>query len=259
MKTGISTACFYPNYKTEDSLDIISDMGFKLCEVFLEAECEMTRDYCSMIKSKADSLGIEIYSVHPFSGGFEPYLFDRYERRKAEMTKKFETVCIACSILGAKNYIFHGLSKMAGRPDSKFVSKNMDELSRIAAGYSVKIAWENVSWCHSSEVDFLKEVTDNMKEEIYFNLDVKQALRGGRSPYDYIDLFKDRMVNIHISDSDSNNFCLLPGEGDYNLRKLINYVRNINENVPYIIEVYSDNFDSFKKVKESKKYIEGLF
>ena len=63
MKVGISTACFYPDVNTEDTLDIIKDYGFDICEVFLEAQCEMEEKYCEKLREKAEKLNLEIYSV----------------------------------------------------------------------------------------------------------------------------------------------------------------------------------------------------
>jgi sugar phosphate isomerase/epimerase len=89
MRVGISTACFYPRINTEDTIEIISKLGFNICEVFLETEMETSLEFCRELKRKADFYGIEIYSGHPFSVSFEPFLFDRYKRRKLEMEKRF--------------------------------------------------------------------------------------------------------------------------------------------------------------------------
>lgn len=35
MKLGMSTACFYPDILTEDTISIIKQVGFDICEVFL--------------------------------------------------------------------------------------------------------------------------------------------------------------------------------------------------------------------------------
>ncbi|MCX7884375.1 MAG: sugar phosphate isomerase/epimerase [Caloramator sp.] len=258
MKIGISTACFYPCVNTEDTLNIIKDLGFDLCEVFLEAECETDFEFCKDMKERADNLGIKIYSVHGFSAGFEPYLFDRYKRRRIEMEKKFKAMCEAAKILGAKCYVFHGLRNTNEKINYFDVAIEMDYLCSIAHEYGVKIAWENVAWCRTSDISFIREVSRNMKNEIYYTLDIKQAIRSGKSPLDYLNLYKNKLINVHINDAGYGSTCLLPGKGQIDLKKIIECVNCIDEDIPFIIELYRENYDTYEDLKMAKKYIEGL-
>lgn len=258
MRVGISTACFYPHLNTEDTLEIIKDLGFDTCEVFLESEYEMTFDFCQSLREKAEKLSLDIYSVHPFSAGFEPFLFDRYTRRREEMEKRFKMVCNAGSILGAECYIFHGLRKTNERVNAPEISKNMDNLINIAESYNIKIAWENVAWCRTCEPDFTEEIIENMDKKIYFNLDIKQAIRSRHSPDDYIRLYKDRIINVHINDGDESSTCLLPGEGKINLKDITRRVEEFNQKAPFIIEVYSENYSSFEDLKRAREHVESL-
>lgn len=258
MKVGISTACFYPDINTEDTLKIIKTLGFDICEVFLESEYEMTYDFCKGLRASAEELGIGVYSVHPFSANFEPFLFDRYNRRRAEMENKFKMVCNAGNILGAECYVFHGLRNTNEKVDFLEISKNMDNLIDIAERYNIKIAWENVAWCRSCEPDFTQRVIDNMEKKIYFNLDIKQAIRSRHSPIEYIKLYKERIVNVHINDGNKNSTCLLPGKGDINLKEIVKQVKALNKTAPYIIEVYSENYSELEDLMRAREHVESL-
>lgn len=258
MRIGISSACFYPYINTEDTLEIIKETGADICEVFLEAECETTEEYCLSLKEKADKVGIDIYSVHPYSVSFEPFLFDRYERRRLEMGKKFRAICRAGEILGAECYVFHGIRKTPDFPNIDNTAKGMDNLCKIAGEYGIKLAWENVAWCMSCSPRFLELVRERMKEDIYFNLDIKQAVRSGYSPESYIDVFKDKIINVHINDASKKSTCLLPGYGDIDLKSIVDRVKSLNPDTPFIIEVYSENFTSYEELKISKGYMERL-
>ena len=258
MKPGISTACFYPHVNTEDTLDVIKDLGFEICEVFLETDCETTYDYACALKEKADKLGVEIYSVHGFAASFEPFLFDRYPRRRKEMEDRFKAVCKAGSILGAKCYTFHGLRKNAVYTDIKSTAEGMDNLCRISDDYSIKLAWENVAWCRSNDPIFVKEVIEHMKETIYFTLDIKQAIRSGHTPEEYLNIYQNRILNLHINDADKKSSCLLPGKGSVDLKKVLDEVRKLNNDIPLIIEVYNENFETLDELKEAKYYVESL-
>jgi sugar phosphate isomerase/epimerase len=258
MKTGISTACFYPHINTEDTLEIIEELGFDMCETFLESDCEITYDYACRLNERAEKTGIKVYSVHAFAASFEPFLFDLYPRRRHEMEKRFKDVCKAANILGAKCYTFHGLRKNGAFLDIKKVSEGMDNLCKISAEYNVKIAWENVAWCNTRDPEFIKNVLEGMKEDIYFTLDIKQAIRSGRSPMEYLDVYQNKILNLHINDADQKHSCLLPGQGTVNLKEIIGKVESLNKDVPYIIEVYNDNFGSIEELKAAKNYVDNL-
>lgn len=258
MNFGISTACFYPEVLTEDTIEIISDIGFSTCEVFFESFDEMKGDILNKIKYNLEKYNLNVRTIHPFPSPFEPFLFDKYERRRLEMESKFIDACMAANFLGAEYYVFHGERSTKAESDAKWTAYIMDNLSRVAAKYNVKIAWENVSWCRSNSPDFIKAVLENMNEKIYFTLDVKQANRSFRNIDEYLNVFKDRLVNVHISDTDINNDCLLPGFGEYNLVDMINKAKALNRDCQFIIEVYRDNFNGIEDIKKSFNYIKNM-
>ena len=258
MKVGISTACFYPEYKTEETLEVIKKAGFDLCETFLEADYEMQPEFCTKLKEKADELGITIYSVHSFSSTFEPFLMNRYERRRKEMLEKFKSMCKAAKILNAKYYVFHGMRNNMICNDMTDFASHMDELCSIADEYGVKIAWENVCWCKSTNTEFIKETIRNMKKNIYFTLDIKQAVRGGQNPQNYLNVYGDKLRNVHINDANEIESCLLPGKGSIDIKSIIQRVSKISSDIPFIIEVYRENFNDISDLKKAKEYIESI-
>lgn len=259
MRIGISTACFYPYVNTEDTLDIIKDLGFDLCEVFIEALSETNEDFCHSLKSKADKLGIEIYSIHAFNATFEPFLFDRYDRRRLEMEDRFRDVCKAGKILGASFYTFHGLtSSMPGHNIEK-ISSTMNRLYEIAGSYNIGLSQENVSWCKSGDPEYLRELKANMNKELFYTLDIKQAVRSNREPFEYLELYGNRLSTVHINDASNISTCLLPGKGEIDLKEIIKRVSTINPDIPYIIEVYSENYKQYDELKEARDYLSQLF
>ncbi|CDF59450.1 sugar phosphate isomerase/epimerase family protein [Thermobrachium celere] len=258
MLFGISTACFYPEVYTEETLKIIKNIGFELCEVFFESASEMTGDYLKAIKKGMDESGLKINTIHPFPSPFEPYLFDKYERRRLEMEEKFRLACNAARELGAKYYVFHGERNNKQVKDAQWTAKVMDYLCKVASEYNIALAWENVSWCMGSNPKFIEEVIGFMKEDLYFVLDFKQALRSGRRVEEYINVFKDRIVNVHVSDSNEKCDCLLPGYGNYDIRGSVEEVLKFNKNCQFIIEVYRDNFGEVEEISKSYEYMLNL-
>ncbi|NLZ91933.1 MAG: sugar phosphate isomerase/epimerase, partial [Clostridiales bacterium] len=82
MDIGISTACFYPEVLTADTLKIIAGMGFTTVEVFLETASEYREDYCRCLREEIEKYNLRVYSVHSFAVQHEPFLFDKYGPRK---------------------------------------------------------------------------------------------------------------------------------------------------------------------------------
>lgn len=258
MKVGISTACFYPYINTEDTLDIIKELGFDLCEVFLEATEECNERFSYELKNKAEKLGIEVHSVHAFNGPFEPFLFDRYERRRIEMVNRFSDICKAGSILGAKYYTFHGITGAMSNVAIDEIIKGMNGLCKIANSYNLGLSQENVSWCKSGELKYVRELQEKVEENLFYTLDIKQAFRSNVSPLDYLDIYGDGLSTVHINDASLHSSCLLPGDGNLNLGEVIKKVTALNPEVPFIIEVYRENFKTYKQLRSAKEYLIGL-
>jgi sugar phosphate isomerase/epimerase len=256
MEIGISSASFYPNINTENSISFMSNLGFKSGEIFLNSPSEYEEDFIKKILEEKLKYNFKIHSIHCLSSAFEPYLFDDYKRRRDDMLLYFKKICKAAKILGAKYYTFHGMRwKNIDDLNSKFVLEMYDKLTYLSMEQGIKLAQENVSWCISSDLKFLNMIRGNLKYPIYFTLDIKQAYKANVLPEKYMDLMKDRMVNFHINDRDSNNVCLLPGKGKVNFKKISCKLKEIGYNEIGIIEVYSNNYSNYDELKNSKEFL----
>lgn len=258
MEIGISTASFYP-MQTEDTIKIISDMESSLCEVFLEAEYEYGKEFIRELKERMESCGVRTNSVHAFCATFEHQLFSEYERRRRDAIVLYKKVLEAASVLGAKYYTFHGDNN-----STSFKNINIDhyykclsEIAYIARSYDVYLAWENVVRSRTSRPDFIKKIRD-ITDDVKFTLDIKQARRAGVPLSEYIKAMGDDMVNVHVSDYDTNNTCLLPGKGEFDF---CGFFRTLKENGyknDVIIEVYSTDYSDYGEIKDAFEYLKGL-
>ncbi|MBC2579823.1 sugar phosphate isomerase/epimerase [Clostridium sp. DJ247] len=256
MEIGLSSASFYPNVNTEDSIGLIKSLGFEAGEIFLNSQREYQEDFIMKLLEEKHKHGFNINSVHGFSSSFEPFLFDSYKRRRDDMFVYFKQVCKAARILGAKCYTFHGMRFQ----DLKFV--NIDHIIDIynkliytAMEENVVLAQENVSWCMSSDLNFLYSIKEKCKYPLHFTLDIKQAYKANIDPEKYINLMGKSMVNFHINDRDMNNSCLLPGKGEVDYKKMFCKLKEIGYNGIGIIEVYSDNYLNFNEIIKSKEML----
>ena len=82
------------------------------------------------------------------------------------------------------------------------------DLTALAAEYGIRLTLENVSWCLFNEPDFGLRLADATGGGILHTLDVKQAVRSGYDPKDYIRAIGERIVNVHLCDA-----AKLPGGG----------------------------------------------
>lgn len=260
MKIGISTANFYPDTNTEDTIEKIKKLGFNIVEVFLNSESEYNLEFIEILKYKLDENDIKVYSVHGFSTSFEPFLFDRYKRRREDMEKKYISIIKATSKLGAHIYNFHGLRKIDGESlKEDFILDVYNNLSYEASKEGVSFTQENVSWCKSSEISFINLLNEKMKYPIKYTLDIKQAYKAGVSPSDYIDVMGEKLINFHINDRDDQNTCLMPGKGNVDYIELSNKLKEKGYDDVGIIEVYRENYLKTEEFTKAAKFLENIF
>lgn len=256
MEIGISSACFYPQVDLENTISLMKKLGFKRGELFLNCPSEFEDSFIDRLIEESIKNEFSINSIHPFSSFFEPHLFDTYKRRRDDMMKYFKAVCRAGKRLGAEYYTFHGMRNV----DFKFFNHNniidiYDELIYTSSEIGIKLAQENVSWCMSSNTEFLETIQQKCKYEINFTLDIKQAYRAGISIEDYIKVMGNRIVNFHINDVDENNMCILPGKGMVDYQDIDKRLKDVGYTGIGIIEVYSDNYRKYNELIDGREYL----
>lgn len=256
MKIGLSSASFYPNVKTEDSIALMKNLGFESGEIFLNSPSEYEEDFVSLLLEEKNKHNFHIHSVHSFSSSFEPFIFDSYTRRRDDMYVYFKKVCEAAKILGADCYTFHGMRyQNLNTLNNKFIIEVYNKLLYTAYEEGIKLAQENVSWCMSADINFLNMIKESCKYPIHFTLDIKQAYKAGIYPEKYIDSMGKNIINFHINDRDKDNICLLPGKGDVDYKKISCKLKEIGYNKVGIIEVYSNNYSDYNELTLAKKFL----
>lgn len=256
MRIGLSSASFYPDIYTEYSIRKMKELGFDCGEVFLNSPSEYEERFVTDLKEKITELDFDIISVHAFSSSFEPFLFDRYERRRKDLMKYFSAVCRAASILGAKYYTFHGIRLIDNKSlEMEFITDIYNELAYRAGEAGILLSQENVSWCMSSEPKFLEALNEKCTYPMSFTLDIKQAYKAGRTPEDYLKVMEKNLKNIHINDRSEKSLCLLPGKGTVDFRELLKKLKDIGYNGDCIIEVYRDNYKDETELIEARKFL----
>ncbi len=258
MEVGISTASFFTKFPTEETFEIIKNLGFNICEVFLTTFREYTPQFVSLFKEKLD--GIKVFSIHTLNQQFEPELFNIMARTREDCEVFFTQVAYAASELNANYYTFHGPAKLKKRKythNYPWIAERLEHLNKILFDCTdgrCELAYENVHWTYFSEPEFFGEL--KRLSPIKGCLDIKQAKQSGIDVYDYIKVMGDRIVNVHVCDYDEEGNLKLPGQGTFDFIKLCSSLISINYNGPLIIEVYANNYNNLDEIIVSKQYLE---
>ncbi len=260
MKIGMSSACFYPDMDVEDSVEKMKKLGFNCGELFINSPSEFNDKFANILLEKINKYDLKVVSVHGFSSFFEPYLFSEYKRRRKDMLKYFADLCKLGNKIGAESYTFHGM---------RLVDKNLlsmgdiieryNEISYTALENGIKFSQENVSWCISSDLDFICELKEKIKNPLYFTLDLKQANKAGKNPIEYIKIMDEGLINFHINDYDDRNVCLLPGNGNVNYNEIFSELQKVNYNGNAIIEVYRSNYKNYDELSNCRDYLKEIY
>lgn len=263
MEIGLSTAGFYPDALTEQAVPFIHELGIKKAEIFLESFSEYTEDFCNIVKDKLDQYGIIPYSVHSLSTQFEPQLFSVTERQRKDAREIFIRVLKGARLLGAETYVFHGPGvRINTRPklDYKWIGKIASELCDIAADYGIKFSWENVYWCWFSFPEFAARIMEHVRSDnLYFTLDIKQAMRSNEDPFLFLKQMGNRLVNVHVCDFDADGNLYLPGQGSFDFNRLHQELHKLGYQGPVILEVYRNNYKHYRNMIESIEFLKNIF
>ncbi|NLN42546.1 MAG: sugar phosphate isomerase/epimerase [Clostridiales bacterium] len=263
MEVGISTASLYPDALIEESIPLIKELGAKKIEVFLGSFSEYEEDFCKKLKDIIDEHGLSVYSVHTLSTQFEPQFFSLTERQRRDSKNIFGKVFSCARILGAEVYVFHGPPvriNAKANVDFARIGPLCDELADFAEQYGIKFSWENVSWCWYSYPEFANRLLEHTKSEnIYFTLDIKQAMQAGYSAIDFVKIMGRRLVNIHAIDFDKDGKLTLPGRGIFDFNGLSKELNGIGYKGPIFLEVYRNNYEDYKELSQSLDFLEGIF
>lgn len=250
MKIGVSTASLYPLH-IEDAFATLAEMGIKTAEVFANSTCEAREPFVSQICEIRDKNAMTIPSFHPFSSPMESvFLFSTYDRRIDEMLELYREFFGTMNMLGAKVFVVHG-AILSSKCTAEHYIKQFRLLSETGREFGITVAQENVSYCLSGNLDFLKLMKRELGDYARFVLDLKQARRSKANPLEYIDALETSIVHCHLSDANADYDCLPIGNGDFDFNSLIKKLRSIGYDGALIVELYRDNYGEFTELRDS--------
>lgn len=250
VKIGVSTASLYPLH-VEDAFAEIARLGVKNAEIFANSTREAGEPYITQMCGIRDANGMTVTSFHPFSSPMESvFLFSTYDRRIEEMIEMYSGFFGSMNKLGAKVFVLHGAILSSKCTVSHYL-KQFRMLSEVGREYGITVAQENVHYCLSGRLEFLKMMKRELGDNAKFVLDLKQARRSGENPLEYVDALGESIVHCHLSDGDESRDCLPVGKGKFDFSALARRLSAHGYSGAFIVELYRDNYGGFEELKTS--------
>ena len=234
-RIGISTAAFYPRRLTEDALVRIAELGFRVVEVFLQADAEYTSGFGAVLDQRRRRLGLDVHSLHLYATYFD--LWSRYPRMVDEMRDRFHRVLEVATMVGAKALTWHGLRY--GLSDPRLVSSFFESAAwagEVAREGGVTLCIENVSWCYLRGPEHVEAIRE-AGLPVGFTFDAFQAGESQIEPMALVHAMGDRLTTAHLSDYRAEGpRHLAPGDGDLDWETLLGALHAVGYDGPLILE-----------------------
>ena len=250
LQLGLSTAAFYGKWETEEAAARISELPLDCAEVFLQSDSETTKEFAALVKKNLGSTACT--SVHPL-GGYENYMAGRPARQMQDAFDHFRRILDAGSVLGAGTFVYHGRNTPQLSAIPWNLSWNIEAIAPMceeAEKRGMVIGWENVYWCQLTEPRFVLEAREALPQ-VRFTLDIKQAMRAGCDPIEFVYAMGDRLCNVHVCDWRQDGTLCLPGEGTFDFDTLFSALREVGYHGPVIMEPYYKLIGSDKALERS--------
>ncbi len=255
MNFGVSTSCLYP-MQTELALKELGKAGVKSCEVFVNSLSETTTDFAKTLNEIKENYEMNIVSVHHITTYSYMY-FDEYERRHYEGLEFHKRFFEFAGLAGAKYFVIHGLLNHGKISENEYFER-FTKLSAEGKNFGITVAQENVHRHLSENPDFLERMKNAIGDDFKLIFDIKQAVRSGYSPFEFVDKFKNDIVHIHASDHNSQSDCIVPGKGFFDFKKLFNEMERAGFNGKYIVELYRSGFGNISELTDALDYMRNL-
>ena len=255
IRFGVSTACLYPT-ETRQALEQLGKLGVRTAEIFYNAPSEYRTDFLRELKRMLDAFGMRAVSMHPYDSFSEPYMFfTGYERRFRDQLDRYSRYFEQMRLVGSEIFVFHGDRHDSPFPEAEYFER-FAALVEAGERCGVLVAQENVQRCKSRDPRFIRAMRDALGEHARFVLDLKQAVRGGYSPFEMLEAMGEGLVHLHLNDHGEERDCLLPGQGQFDFHRFLRTVSDMGYDGAAVIEVYRQNFGEPAELADAVDFLE---
>ncbi|MDY6878433.1 MAG: sugar phosphate isomerase/epimerase family protein [Chloroflexota bacterium] len=232
---GLSTAALYPTHLTEDALTTIAGLGFRVVEVFLQAEKEYTPAFGAELDRRRRDLGLRVHSLHLYAPYFD--LWSPYPRMIQETHDRFRRLLDLAVMLEACALTWHGLRYGVDNP--RLVAAFFESAAwagEQAQASGVTLCIENVSWCYLRTSEQVMAICQ-AGLPLGFTFDTFQAGESNTDPAVLIHAMDSRLTTVHLSDYALDGpRHLPPGEGTLDWPVILRALQAVDYDGPLILE-----------------------
>ena len=257
MQLGMSTAAFYGRWETEEAAAQIAKLPLDCAEVFLQSDSEITAVFAQLVKKNLG--GLACTSIHPL-GSYENHMAGRPHRQMHDAFEHFKRVLETGEALGAKTFVYHGRHTPQLSPlpwNLKWNIEAITPMCELAQRKGMVIGWENVFWCQLTTPERVLEARCALPQ-VRFTLDIKQAMRAGCNPIEFVHAMSEQLCNVHICDWHEDGKLCLPGEGIFDFVALIKALRDVGYTGPVIMEPYLSLIKGDEALKRSIAFMRSI-
>ncbi|HEY89614.1 MAG TPA: sugar phosphate isomerase/epimerase [Thermoflexia bacterium] len=235
-RIGVSTACFFPQTLTEETLAIIAELGFSVTEAFLQVDGEYNAAFAAKLDRQRHATGVQIHSLHITAMLFD--LWSAYPRMRQETRDRFLRALEVAARVEARAITWHGLRY--GLDNPRLVAAFLESLawaSEQAQQAGVTLCVENVSWCYLRRPEHVQKLLASGLP-CGFTFDVFQAAESGVDPVALLQAMGDRLTTVHLSDyAPEGARHLLPGQGTLDWDAVLHALQELHYQGPLLLEV----------------------
>lgn len=258
MVAGVSSATLYPQL-TEEAVRTLGSLGIRNIEIFVNHMSEMEGGTLEKILSYIREYDMNVVSVHPFTSAMETlYLFSDYLRRVETMMQMYRRYFAFMQKVGAKLFVLHGAKKGVSWVNDEMYIERFMRLCDSADEFGVTVVQENVHYCKSGDIEFLKLMKRECGDRAKFVLDIKQAVRAGYDPLDIVNAVGESVIHLHVSDNKPGADCIPVGMGTYDIAGLVKALRGKGFDGAMLVELYKNGFSDNSELTESVKRLEKI-
>lgn len=244
---------------TEDAFEKACLLGAKTAEIFFNCAEELEYPLLKEFIDIKEKYNVTVNSIHPYTSFAEPnVLFGNYKRRVKEGVEFYKRYFFAAQALGAKAVVLHGGKPAFTEEKTQEYLETYNALCDEADKFRVSPAIEIVVDRMGQSLDFMSAVKNNSDGRFKTVLDIKQCRRAGVNEFDFIEKFCSDIIQVHISDYNSELDCLPPGEGEYDFKKLFTALKNHGYDESAVIELYNWGYSDENQIKNARIYLENL-
>lgn len=235
---------------SQEEFDTFAANGIQLLEIYLGSQHgksdEEVAEWVEMVKSRTDSAGIQVWSIHlPFSRSLDISATDAEAR--SITIEEHRRVMRLFQPLGIQTYVIHGSFEPVADDERDVRMNNAKASLRLLTDevrdYGAQLAIEVLPrTCIGNTSGEIIDILDSVENGLKVTFDSNHMLQ--ETPEEFVDRVGDAITHVHISDYDAvDEKHWVPKRGVIDWNRVIAELVDIGYDGPWMYEVVRRNTD----------------